>query len=706
MTPRLRCALHGTELSRLTGGPSTLAPASEPGGGHTDGGASRATFAYLRPLDGLRGVAVAAVVIYHLYPGVLPGGFLGVDMFFVLSGFLIASLVVGEHQATGGVGLRNFYLRRLRRLTPAVLVLMVALGTYAAVAGTPAELARLRVHGLWSLAWMANWRFIFDGTTYTDVVAGVSPLRHMWSLAIEEQFYLVFPLLVLLLGLPLLGGGRNLRRRLVAVAAVGAVASAVWMVVVFRTTDGIERAYYGTDTRVQGLLVGVVLGAVLLGRPPSQGRAAQVLSYLAAPAVIAVAVLFVVAGEQSQWMYHGGFLAVAVVVAVVISAVAASGWLAASLSWRPLVLLGMISYGVYLWHWPVIVLLNGQRLGMTGLGLAAVQVAVTLGCATLSFVAIERPVRNGALRRHFGRWATLATPVGVAVAVVVLVAGTTVPEVPTVEPRASASTGQPQPDTPPPDAVASNDALPSNDALAAPLPMVIMGDSVAHTLAGGALNLGSDDHPAWEPELSQFDPELVTMVSIAQPRCSYLPGRLVSRAGGRVTESDPAADCGDWQTQLNDTLDATGARVVVLVSALDTLDRSVDGELIGVGSPQWTALYERFLTDLSLTVAGSGARLVLVTPPQRTGRFFIEEDNETGWREDTVSAALQAFAQRNPLVTVLDLASVVCPGGDCSSPAEGFDPDWRFDGLHYDGFGSRWFADWGTPRLLAADPIS
>jgi hypothetical protein len=414
-------------------------------------------------------------------------------------------------------------------------------------------------------------------------------------------------------------------------------------------------------------------------------------------------------------MYHGGFFVVAVAAAVVIAAVRASGWLEASLSWRPLVALGLISYGVYLWHWPVIVLVNRQLVGFGGLGLAVVQVAVTLAIAVVSWRFVEQPVRHGVLRQRLGRWAVVATPVGVATAAVVLVAGTTVPELPTVEPRAaavvaSAATTGPGALVP---AIAGKVAsLQSGSADAAvpvpqvrgPLPIVVMGDSVAHTLAGGSLNAGSDDHPPWAPELSHFDPALVTMVSIARPRCSYIPGRLVIRTGGRIAELDSDDACGAWKADLREALDATGSRVVVLVAANDTLGRNVDGAYLEVGTPEWSVLYTRHLNGLARMVDRAGAHLVMVTPPPRSGRFFVEPDNESGWREAAVTAAMEAHAAGDDRVSVVDMAGVVCPDGDCDNPTAGFDPAWRNDGLHYDSFGARWFADWITPQLEDLDP--
>jgi peptidoglycan/LPS O-acetylase OafA/YrhL len=211
---------------------------------------------------------VALVVAYHLAPGVVPGGFLGVDVFFVLSGFLITSLLLDEARARAAVDLGRFYLRRVRRLGPALLLLLALMAAYAARWATQGELGRLREHSLWTLGYLANWRFIADGTTYTDVVAGQSPLRHTWSLAIEEQFYVVFPVLLLAIGAATQWQWARLRRALAVVAATGAVASAIWMAAVWGDGTDPSRGYFGTDTRAQELLVGVLLGTLLVGRRP------------------------------------------------------------------------------------------------------------------------------------------------------------------------------------------------------------------------------------------------------------------------------------------------------------------------------------------------------------------------------------------------------------------------------------------------------
>ena len=656
-------------------------PPVPPTDGTVDAPATR--LPHLTALDGLRGVAVALVVAYHLNPGLVPGGFLGVDVFFVLSGFLITSLLVREHDATGSVALGTFYLRRLRRLTPALVLVILALAAYGAFLATPGELDRLRSHGLASLLWFANWRFIVDGTSYADVVAGASPLRHMWSLAIEEQFYLLFPLL--LLGLAAIVGGSRLRRALVWTAGGGAAISALWMAVVWSPDTGIERAYYGTDTRAHGLLIGVALGAALAGQPPRAGRAASRLGALSIVAVLLLAGIVATTPESAGWLYRGGFLAVGLVVAVVIAASASDGLVARGLSWRPLVLLGLISYGVYLWHWPVIVLVNAQRTGLTGLPLTLAQIALTLGVATASYVLVERPIRHGALRRHFGRWSLAAAPLGIAAAAAVLVLGTMGPPAPTLEPRAAGSSGSV------PDAVAD-----------APLRVVLTGDSVAYTLAGGWLGTGTraEDFPAWEPAMSPFDPSVVELTSLAKPQCSFLAGQVLGPAGAGRQPLASDVPCGAWREELASTLAASNAEVLVAVPAAETADRLVDGTVVTIGSPEWEAAVVAYLDTLDELTAPTNTPLALVLPPPRTGSFFVDPSDLGVPRETVLGAILRRWVEAHPRHGLVDLAATICPGDDCSAPAAGFDPQWRFDGLHLTPEGARWFADWVAPQLV------
>ena len=382
---------------------------------------------HLRALDGLRGVAVLAVVAFHFAPKTVPGGFLGVDVFFVLSGFLITSLLVAERERSGRIVLGRFWVRRARRLLPALLIVLIAVGLYGVVVAQPFEAVRLRDDGFSALGYFANWRFISSGQSYIADFVGVgpSPLRHTWSLAIEEQFYLIWPLVVAGLAVLLARRTVNFRRALVTGCVVLAAASVVTMVVLYHPGDDPSRVYYGTDTRAHLLLLGGALGGLTAGvvrvRTRDQARMLHVGGVLAA---LALATLGFTLVDTADWLYEGGYALVAMLVVLVIAGSALPGdhLLGRALGVAPLVGLGLISYGVYLWHWPVFLWVDTPTTGLDGVALFAVRSAVTLAVALLSFHLVERPIRSGALRR-MGPWVPrVVAPVAVLLAAAVLVA--------------------------------------------------------------------------------------------------------------------------------------------------------------------------------------------------------------------------------------------------------------------------------------------
>jgi peptidoglycan/LPS O-acetylase OafA/YrhL len=629
---------------------------------------------------------VALVVLYHLWPTGVPGGFLGVDVFFVLSGFLITSLIVDEVAITGGVDLRAFYLRRLRRLAPALLLVIVGVCAYAAWFATVGELSRLREHALWTLGYLANWKFILDGTTYTDVVAGQSPLRHAWSLAIEEQFYVVFPALALVLGRLVGWKAQRLRRALLLFAGLGAVASAVWMARLWGEGADPSRGYFGTDTRAQSLLVGVALGALLVGRPPKAGWVGRAAAVAGAVGVVLIAAAVVVSDEASSWLQHGGFLVVALAVAAVISAVEQAPWLRRALSLRPLVGLGLISYGVYLWHWPVVVLVDESRTGLDQpLLLGALRLGLTLGLALVSFHLVEQPVRRGAVGRLLGASSGLVVTAAVGVLVLLVVASTSMPAGSSTAGavRSAGTGGGAAPDRPEGAAAGSG-----------PMDVVIFGDSVAHTLAGG--RVGDFPHfEPWSPELSPFDPARVHLLSVAKPACSYLPGELVVDAS---RAADLSSFCGDWQDDLRSAV--RPGTVVLVALANDASDRRIDGHTIRLGTAGHAALLDAFLDEVAEIAGRKGATIVLVALPPRTGSFATELD-EDGRRDDMMREELRAYARAHPGVALIDLFEEMCPAGDCDHPAAGFQAGWRYDGMHYTTGGAIGVAAWLTNELAA-----
>ncbi|MEX2256122.1 MAG: acyltransferase, partial [Acidimicrobiia bacterium] len=328
---------------------------------------------YLPALDGLRAAAVLAVMLYHGGVSWMTGGYLGVDAFFVLSGFLITTILLGEWRAKDTIRFGEFWLRRARRLLPALGVVVVGVILYGAFLAPAFQLGPLRSDTLSTLGYFTNWRLIASGQGYFEQFAAPSPLKHMWSLAIEEQFYLVWPLVVYALC-----RWARLSWRAMAILFGGlAVVSAVWMGVLF-SSDGITRVYYGTDTRAQALLIGAALAVVYLEKGSATRLFARSGLTVAAVAGVALtAWLWSTAGDDSSWLYEGGYFLAAVAIAAVIARVAQphSGVLGAALSVAPLRWVGRISYGLYLWHWPIFVVLTTDRIGLDGTPLLLVRFA-------------------------------------------------------------------------------------------------------------------------------------------------------------------------------------------------------------------------------------------------------------------------------------------------------------------------------------------
>ena len=354
-------------------------------------------------LDGLRGLAVLGVVAFHV--GWIDGGYLGVDAFFVLSGFLITSLLLAEHDRRGRIALARFWGRRARRLLPAMLA-MVAVVLVWTMAADRAQLGAVRGDAVATLLYVANWHEIATTSSYWAIFDAPSPLQHTWSLAIEEQFYLAWPLVVG--GVALIAV--RLRRRLapvLGVVAVGAAAASYALMAALYDEGDASRAYFGTGSRLGAIVLGAALAA-LLGRELLQPGPALGDRRLDVAAMVALAVLawaWVSVEGTTPWLYRGGFALLGLAVVVVIAAACRPGIVATGLAWRPLRALGLISYGLYLWHWVVIAILTEARTGLHGLSLDLVQLVISLAAALASFWFLEQPIRT----RRWLRTPKLAT---------------------------------------------------------------------------------------------------------------------------------------------------------------------------------------------------------------------------------------------------------------------------------------------------------
>jgi peptidoglycan/LPS O-acetylase OafA/YrhL len=383
---------------------------------------------YLPALDGVRGVAILAVMAYHLRYSWASGGFLGVDLFFVLSGFLITSLLVESRVGSDHMNLRGFWGARARRLLPALLVMLAVLSIWVALEPGSTDLPQLRGDALAAIFYFSNWHLLAAHQSYFTQFESVSPLQHTWSLAIEEQFYLVWPFVIA----GLFAWRRSVTRtgkeawRVTGlwVTVAGTILSAAWMAYLAHEGAGINRMYYGTDTRAFDLLAGATAALLASARPQPEARTRRLLHAASPVCCLILAVFFVLGGDPGgdarTFMFEGGFFVCAVAAAVLVSDVRQfqAGPIGRAISLRPLRWIGKISYGLYIWHWPVIVELDSARTGLSGLELAAFQVGVTFGISTFSFYLIERPIRD--MRRPtFPKIVRLAlAPVGMGVALV------------------------------------------------------------------------------------------------------------------------------------------------------------------------------------------------------------------------------------------------------------------------------------------------
>ena len=370
------------------------------------------------------------VVAYHLQIGWARGGYLGVDLFFVLSGFLITTLLLEEWVGTGRVNLVAFWGRRARRLLPALFLVVLALALYLvgnALFGGPGangliDLSGLRGDAIATLLYVNNWHLIFAHQSYFAQFSTPSPLQHTWSLAIEEQFYLVWPLVLLVL---LKYGRRGWRRVGVTVTVALGVGSSVLMAALFHPGVDPSRIYYGTDTRLFDLMAGATVAFLAAARRQPGPQARRTLHWVGPAAAVVLGVFWVRAGTPgglpTNFMFEGGFLLCAALAALVVAdaRLVEPGWFARGLAWRPLHFVGTISYGIYLWHWPVIVYLNGARTGLSTWPLNLLRIAVTLAVSTASYYLVERPIRLAKLRGGVRLWAPVA---GVVTAAVIVVA--------------------------------------------------------------------------------------------------------------------------------------------------------------------------------------------------------------------------------------------------------------------------------------------
>ncbi|NTY64032.1 acyltransferase family protein [Mycolicibacterium sphagni] len=635
-------------------------------------------------LNGIRGVAVALVLVGHSgIPGVT-GGFIGVDIFFVLSGFLITSLLLDEIGRTGQLDLGSFWVRRARRLLPALLIMVLAV-IAARLLFPPDAVSDLRNDATAAFLWVANWAFVSHETDYFSQGAPPSPLQHTWSLGVEEQYYLIWPVLIAAVAVLLAVIARRrgktptivaVRRAVLVLAVLGTVGSAA-EAILMSSDAALNRVYFGTDTRAQALLIGAAAAALLVrdwpaimaGLPLIHSRWVRWLAWgvpLAGVAVLA-AITHVATGSATE--FHNGLLIVVAVAAVAVIAPVAleqNGPVAWVLSTPPLVALGVISYGVYLWHWPVFLVLNGERTDWSGSALFAARCAVTLVLAVGSWWLIERPVR---------RWrpvhvpqlrlaaATMAT--AVAVAIVVVPVGTRIdPSSPDITQAALVA---------PVETVrvaAPSHAGPREHTVS------VFGDSIGWTMMR---------YLPPTPGISFLDRTTIG--------CGLVRGGPY-RYSGQSLEQKP--ECDAWPERWAQRIAYDKPDVVLMmIGRWEVVDRKWNGNWAHIGQPDFDKYLESELHHALDILSSTGALVVVATEPysrhgeQANGSLYPEDQPS---RVDQWNVLLRKVVGDRKNVTVLDLNKKLAPNGGYTNKINGVQV--RIDGVHPTPNAVKWMTPW------------
>ncbi|MGI8756684.1 MAG: acyltransferase family protein, partial [Acidimicrobiales bacterium] len=632
-------------------------------------------------IDGLRGLAVVVVMAYHFRPDWLPGGFLGVDTFMVLSGFLITRLLLAERERTGRIGLRQFWGRRARRLLPALFLVLAGVAAISTAWLPGFQLRGLRGDAWATITYVANWHLVATGQSYVSVVGTPSPLRHMWSLAIEEQYYVVWPVVAL----ACLSLRRHGRKLLAAACVLGATASAIAMIVTYQRADP-SRAYYGTDTRAQTLLVGAGLAIALHGR---RVPAVRWLSGLAMVALVGQAVMWATANPADGWLYHGGFLLYALTTALLVAVTLGTGLLARPFSWAPARAIGRVSYGLYLWHWPAVVFLTPVRTGFDGLALLVLRTAVTAAAAVASYLVVEQPIRRRRWPTPVVRTLGPASALALAGAFAVLALHSApLPVYLRTGSPASATSGvaeivRPKPNVTSPPAPALVGVAPA----VLPEVAVIEGDSVAASL--------KDSLAA---ELARRGVLTVKSTVIG---CGMITGSPLD-PDGNPYRFGPACSGEIPGHQLEDVA-RYQPDLVLWLSSWEARSREINGVKAELGTPTGDKAILDLMRDAVRRLTLRGARVIVVTlpVPYDTATVIHAPSFIEGVPE--MNALLRRLAAADPThVGLVDLGLIACGRGpSCPHVRNGI--ELRSDGLHYREVGSALVAPPLADALLDPD---
>jgi peptidoglycan/LPS O-acetylase OafA/YrhL len=616
-----------------------------------DEGRRGPTLPRVSALDGARGLAVAGVLLFHA--GHLLGGYLGVDFFFTLSGFLITSLLLTESTKRGSVGLGGFWSRRARRLLPALAVMLFGVALYAWLFGDRTALFGIRGDAWATMAYVANWHQIFSHQSYFALFASPSPLTHTWSLAIEEQFYVVWPLVFV----ALLARFKRATPKAVLVTSLALAAVSSTLMIVLYSASDTDRLYYGTDTRAAAILFGAALAAWLAIKGPTTSRTRRnILEGLAIVSVIGLAIAWTRLDGQSATLYQGGFLLCGIAATIIIAAVVhpQPGPIARAFSFTPLVGLGLISYGVYLYHWPIDVALDSKEMGFSGWPLVIFQIAVTLGISIASYRFVEQPIRHGAWSAVEWRRFVPAT----ALVLVVVMFAVTANGLPSTVPGLRHPTLAAE--------VAYANAPPGAERV------MVVGDSVAYFL-GKAMKQVKRDPP-------------IAVFSAGVQGCGFPPPMKRARyhsANGQHLDKKTFACDPLWEGR---AVKKFKPAVVFWLTGNPADSVLYNGQWIDTCSTAYATLYENSLRQAFKVMGWPKTKIVMTTEPYPR-YLFAEEDKPTDCENNYRRVVASAMH-----VQLIDLMGYICPGGQCVEKLHGV--TLRKDGEHFENAGGRLVASW------------
>lgn len=649
---------------------------------------------YEPALDGLRAVALLGVIGYHAGIDRLHGGFLGVSAFFTLSGFLITALLLSERASSGRIDLGSFWRRRVRRLLPAALLTIAVTVVLVAAIGDDSQLARLRTDALASLLHFSNWRFIAGGDSYGALFESPSFFRHFWSLAVEEQFYLVFPLAIA----TLLRVTRGAGRLFIGVLSAFAVVGLAWPAVLLANGATTDRLYFGTDTRLGELAVGALLAVWWTRRDRSVPDRPVVVSAVAVAALVVMGAMWTTAEPSDRFLYQGGLALHAVLtLVVVVAAVAPSGPLRAVLSWEPLRRIGVVSYGAYLFHWPILLVLQ-QETTLGPWGRLGVGMAITLVLAEASARWFEQPIRRGSGSSRQPIWMVVPATAAVAGLIVAVAAWRPPEDAPIDFARAQAdlaaltedasivsgTTTTGAPSTTQPSVEVANAA----QQVAAPVRISAFGDSTA-LMTGLGIAQWAEDNPT----------DAIVVQGQAKLGCGLVTGGTRILEGRRVAVP---AECDPWLDEWVSAIEGQDVDIsVVQLGAWDIVDHRLAGGstflAIGRDEAYETMLRANLEAATDALLAHSDTVMLLAHPDVGQGRLdavpvgasYAEYDpaRAARWREIVAEVAAE-----RPDVTVVDLAGWIDARPD--------DLALRPDGVHFSYESAREVAEWLAPEIL------